>query len=122
MGVVAHPQRLTALLARLFQRGQGHFMRRLGTRGSGSSDHGRSPAALFILLLAFLQATPAVKPSFPFREKNQRGKRNAATGVLARSAASSTRMAGALDHAQALLERLVVTAPTSSLATLAPLA
>jgi hypothetical protein len=55
-------------------------------------------------------------------KKNQRGKRNAATGVLASSAASSTRMAGALDHAQALLERLVVTAPTSSVATLAPLA
>ncbi len=55
-------------------------------------------------------------------EKNQRGKRNATTAVLASSAASSTRMAGALDPAQALLERLVVTAPTSSVATLALLA
>src|SRR5713226_9473688 len=67
MAVVAHPQRLTALLARLFQWGQGDRVRRFGTRGSGSSDHGRSPAKLFILLLAFLQATPVVKLSFPFR-------------------------------------------------------
>jgi hypothetical protein len=44
-------------------------MRRFGTRGSGSSDHGCSPVVLFILLLSFLQATPAVKLSFPFREK-----------------------------------------------------
>ncbi len=30
-------------------------------------DHSRSPAELLILLLAFLQATPAVKLCFPFR-------------------------------------------------------
>ena len=67
MGVITHPQELTALLARLFQRGQRHRVRRFRTRGSGSSDHSRSPAELLILLLAFLQATPAVKLSFPFR-------------------------------------------------------
>src|SRR6266702_7983907 len=50
MAVVAHPQRLTALLARLFQWGQRDRMRRFRTRGSGSSDHGLSPAELFILL------------------------------------------------------------------------
>src|SRR6266705_5185292 len=53
MAVIAYPQRLTALLARLFQRGQRDGVRRFGTRGSGSSDHGRSPAELFILLLSF---------------------------------------------------------------------
>jgi hypothetical protein len=55
-------------------------------------------------------------------EKNQRGKRNAAAGVLARSAASSERLAGTLDHAQALLERLVASAPTSVSAAFAQLA
>src|SRR6266568_8463332 len=53
MAVIAYPQRLTALLARLFQRGQRDGVRRFGTRGSGSSDHGRSPAELFLLLLSF---------------------------------------------------------------------
>src|SRR5205085_768875 len=70
MAMIAYPQGLTALLARLFQRGQRDRVRRFGTRGSGSSDHAHSPAELFILLLAFLQPTPAVKLSFPFREKN----------------------------------------------------
>jgi SRSO17 transposase len=55
-------------------------------------------------------------------EKNQRGQRNSATGVLARSAASGARLAGTLDHAQALLERLVAIAPTSCRATPAELA
>src|SRR5712692_3996608 len=54
MAMIAYPQGLTALLARLLQRGQRHRVRRFGTRGSGSSDHARSPAVLFILLLAFL--------------------------------------------------------------------
>ena len=45
-------------------------------------------------------------------KKNQRGKRSAATGVLADGAAGGTRMVGALDHAQALLAWLVATAPT----------
>jgi len=67
MAVIAYPQGLTALLARLLQRGQRHYVRRFGTRGAGSSDHGCSPAALFILLLSSLQATPAVKLCFPFR-------------------------------------------------------
>src|SRR5438105_888846 len=53
MAVVAHPQRLTALFARLFQRGQRDGVRRFGTRGSGSSDHSHSPTELFILLLSF---------------------------------------------------------------------
>jgi hypothetical protein len=84
MAVVAHPQRLTALFARLFQRGQCDRVRRFGTRGSGSSDHGHSPAELFILLLSFLQATPAVKLSFPFRGKKslKPGDRVVLTGIL----------------------------------------
>jgi hypothetical protein len=55
-------------------------------------------------------------------KKNQRGKRNSATAVLAGGAASSERLAGTLDHAQALLERLVAIAPTSCRATPAGLA
>jgi hypothetical protein len=55
-------------------------------------------------------------------EKNQRGKRPSAKGVLADGTASGTRMAGTLDHATALLERLVVTAPTSCRAMPASLA
>ncbi len=55
-------------------------------------------------------------------EKNQRGKRDAATDVLAEGAAGGARMAGAVDHAAALLERLVATAPASSVATPAQLA
>ena len=55
-------------------------------------------------------------------EKNQRGKRHAATGILASGATSSERLAGTVDHAQALLAWLVASAPTSSVATLAPLA
>jgi len=39
MAVVAHPQRLTALLTQVFQRGQGDRVRRFRTRGSGSSHH-----------------------------------------------------------------------------------
>ncbi len=50
-------------------------------------------------------------------KKNQQGIRSAATGVLAQSAASSTRMVGALDHAAALLAWLVSTAPASCIAT-----
>src|SRR6266487_1831512 len=46
-------------------------------------------------------------------EKNQRGKRYAATDVLADGPASSTRMAGAVDHATALLASVVRAAPTS---------
>jgi len=49
--------------------------------------------------------------------KNQRGNKSAATGILAEGIAGGTRLAGALDHAAALLERLVVTAPTSCRAT-----
>ena len=49
-------------------------------------------------------------------EKNQRGKRSSTAGVLANGEAFGARMVGALDHAQALLERLVATAPTSCIA------
>ena len=49
-------------------------------------------------------------------KKNQRGTRGAATDVLAAGAAGGARMAGALDDAQALLERLVSTAPASCVA------
>jgi SRSO17 transposase len=55
-------------------------------------------------------------------KKNQRGTRGATPGVLASRAAGGTRVAGAVDHAAALLERLVATAPTSSVATPAHLA
>jgi hypothetical protein len=49
-------------------------------------------------------------------EKNQRGKRSSTAGVLANGVASGQRLVGALDHAQALLERLVSTAPASCVA------
>jgi len=55
-------------------------------------------------------------------KKNQPGKRGAATSVVAGGATSRARMVGALDHAAALLERLVVTAPTSCIAIPAPVA
>jgi hypothetical protein len=55
-------------------------------------------------------------------KKNQRGKRNSSTGILADGVTSSARLAGTLDHAQALLERLVALAPTSCRATPPPLA
>ncbi len=55
-------------------------------------------------------------------KKNRRGKRDAATDVLAAGTASGAWMVGALDHAQALLERVVVTAPTSCRPTPAVLA
>ena len=55
-------------------------------------------------------------------EKNQRGKGDAATNVLAEGAAGGARVVGALDHAAALLEWLVATAPASPVAIPAPLA
>jgi len=55
-------------------------------------------------------------------KKNQRGTRISATRVLASGTASGSRMAGASDHAAALLERLVTTAPTSCCAAAASLA
>lgn len=54
--------------------------------------------------------------------KNQQGTRLSATDVLASGIASGTRVAGTLDHAAALLERVVTTAPTSCAAIPAPLA
>ena len=55
-------------------------------------------------------------------EKNQRGKSHAATGLLASSPESRERLAGTLDHAQTLLERLVASAPASCGAAAAQLA
>ncbi len=55
-------------------------------------------------------------------EKNQRGKRHAATNVLAQGVAGGARVVGAVDYAAALLERLVPTAPASCAAMPAPLA
>ena len=55
-------------------------------------------------------------------EKNQRGKSHSATGILASSPESSERLAGTLDHAQTLLERLVAFAPASCVAASAQLA
>ena len=55
-------------------------------------------------------------------EKKQPGPKDAATAVLAEGEAFGARMVGALDHAQAVLERLVATAPTSTIATPAELA
>jgi SRSO17 transposase len=50
------------------------------------------------------------------RKKNLRGKRGKAPGLLAEGSAGGSRLVGALDHAQALLARLVATAPTSCVA------
>jgi SRSO17 transposase len=55
-------------------------------------------------------------------EKNQPGKRRSATGVVAGGTASRARVVGTLDHAAALLERLVAIAPTFFLAASALLA
>jgi SRSO17 transposase len=55
-------------------------------------------------------------------EKNRRGKGHSATALLASSPESRERLAGTLDHAQTLLERLVAVAPTSCLAASAHLA
>jgi SRSO17 transposase len=52
-------------------------------------------------------------------EKNQGGKRQAATGILANGPTSSPQLAGALDHAQALLAGVVRAAPTCAIARLA---
>jgi DDE superfamily endonuclease len=55
-------------------------------------------------------------------KKNQCGNRHSATAVLANGTAGGTRMAGTLDHAQALLERVVATVPTSCITVPAQLA
>lgn len=55
-------------------------------------------------------------------KKNQRGKKGATTALLAEGIAGGTRLVGALDHAAALLERVVATAPASCRATPASLA
>jgi hypothetical protein len=55
-------------------------------------------------------------------EKNQRAHKHEAAGVLAKGTTSGPRMAGALDHATTVLERLVSTAPTSCSAEPATLA
>lgn len=55
-------------------------------------------------------------------KKNQRGEKQEATSVLAHGPTSGTRLVGALDHAAAILERLVIIAPTSCSAEPASLA
>ncbi len=55
-------------------------------------------------------------------KKNQGGTRGTAPSVLASRAAGGPKVAGAVDHATTLLERLVATAPTSCAATPARLA
>ena len=60
--------------------------------------------------------------AFAPTEKNQRGKRSSTTAVLASGASSGTRMVRTLDHAQALLERVVTSAPTTACAASAQLA
>jgi SRSO17 transposase len=55
-------------------------------------------------------------------EKKQRSTSDSSTALLAQSAAGGTRVAGAMDHAAALLAWLVATAPTSGVATPAHLA
>ena len=55
-------------------------------------------------------------------EKNQREQKSAAADVLANGAASGTQMAGVLDHAAAVLERVVAIAPTACYAIPAPVA
>jgi SRSO17 transposase len=55
-------------------------------------------------------------------EKNQRRKRNSTAGILAEGTAGGTRMVRTLDHAQTLLEWVVVTAPTCCVAMSALLA
>nr|WP_220211047.1 hypothetical protein [Reticulibacter mediterranei] len=74
-------------------------------------------------LFALEEISPREVPADGARtgEKNQRGKSSATTGVLAGSTANRTWLAGALDHAAALLERMVATAPTSCSATSAPM-
>lgn len=58
-------------------------------------------------------------PAVGTGEKNQRGNKRAMVRVLADGPTSGARMVRALDHAQALLESVVRTSPTSSAAMLA---
>jgi hypothetical protein len=90
--------------------------------------HASHPEA-FVMPEAKAPSEPQVPPqpnapasSAGTGEKNQRGKREAAIDILAEGEASGARMVGALDHAAALLEWLVATAPTSSVAMPASLA
>jgi len=75
------------------------------------------------------ESSPAVSPptSTPGAaagtgKKNQHTTSSAASGVLAKRPASRQGVVGAVDHAQALLEWVVGTAPTSCDATAAPVA
>jgi SRSO17 transposase len=63
-----------------------------------------------------------VPPAAETGKKNQHATRRPATDFLASRTANSTRMAGALDHAQTLLERVVSAAPASCVANAASLA
>ena len=62
--------------------------------------------------LAVLPEANVPAESAGTREKNQRRKEQVAPGVLAHGFASGSRLAGALDHAAALLARVVQAAPT----------
>jgi SRSO17 transposase len=61
-------------------------------------------------------------PSVEAGEKKPRATSDSSTDLLAQGAAGGTRVAGAVDHAAALLAWLVASAPTSCIATPAPVA
>jgi SRSO17 transposase len=61
-------------------------------------------------------------PSVEAGKKKQRATSDSSTAILAEGAAGGTRVAGAVDHAAALLAWLVASAPTSCVATPAQLA
>jgi len=62
--------------------------------------------------LAVLPEANVPAESAGTREKNQHRKEQAAPGVLANGEALGARLAGAVDHAAALLARVVRAAPT----------
>ena len=88
---------------------------------SHTSSHAREEALKRSELQAFPQ-TSVPEDAVGTGKKNQRGTSSSTTAVLASGTASSTRLAGALDHAAALLERLVATAPATCVATPAHMA
>lgn len=81
------------------------------------ASHPCVPSAVDPLPTEAVPAPPSETEGPPERgqtgKKNQREPQRETAGVLAHGPASSTRVVGALDHAAAILERLVVTAPAS---------
>src|SRR6266567_7841400 len=67
VAVLGHPEELTTLLTTLFQRGQGHFMRRFGA--CASSSHRSSPMVL--MCLPFLLGYTCCQPEFAIQQKNR---------------------------------------------------